>query len=722
MIKPAEMSKYEPGLLAGLVCLCTAHGVHASAECLGEGLLKEPGVLAFGQVESALRRVNMSCGFMRRSLERISVHALPVLLLMHDGSCLVLKKLTPDSAEVCYPDAGEGSDVLHRRDLEDGYAGYCLIAKHIEVCSPHLDDSFKDKPRHWILGPVSDQWPVYRDVLLASLIANLLAVGVALFSMQVFDRVVPNAAFDTLWVLASGVFMAIALEWLLRFMRARLIDHSGRTLDLQLSAQLFERVVHMRLAHQPSSVGVFANQVRDFASVREFFTSGTLATLCDMPFMLLLLALIGFIGGWSMAAVVVTAAVLITLPGILMQKKLAAFSRQNTRESAALNGLLLEAVDHLENVKATRSEERLQRAHAELSAIMAASGSKTRRISSMLQLMAGSVQQLSYTFVVIVGVYLISEGKLTTGSMVACTLLSSRVLFPMSQVANLLERWQFVKAAMEGLDRIIGLPMERPADRHFVRAEHIHGGYRLDNVVYAHHPDSPPALQIARLAIRAGEHVALLGGNGAGKSSLLRMLAGLTDPQQGCVLLDDLALSQIDPIDRRRQIGYLPQTVALFQGTLRENLTLGHALWSDVDLLKALDAVGLGPFVRRHVRGLDQDILSIGNVSGGQKQAIGLARLILQDPRVVILDEPTSAFDQANEARVVEFMKGWLAGRTAVIATHKRELLALTQRAIVLVDGKVAHDGEIGKLVELAGAHAARPPASIPKVVTGSIS
>jgi len=716
MSQAGPMSLYEPGLLAGLVRLCRAHGVNASAESLGDGLVREPGVLPFGQVERAMRRANMTCGLVALPLRQLSAHAMPVLLLMRDGSCLVLEKLTPTTAEVAYAEPSAGRDAMSREELEASYAGCYLIAKHIEVVSPHLDATFDAKPGHWMLGPIWEQWHVYRDVLLASLMANLLAVGVALFSMQVYDRVVPNAAFDTLWVLASGVAVAIALEWVLRYLRARLIDSSGRELDLRLSVQLFERVVHMRLAHQPTSVGAFANQVRDFASVREFFTSGTLATLCDLPFVVFILALIGFIGGW-VAVVVLAAVVLIALPGILMQKKLAALSRQNTRESAALNGLLLEAVDNLENVKATRSEERLQKAHARLTAVMVDSGGKTRDITTTLQLMAGSTQQLCYTAVVIVGVYLIAGGTLTTGGMVACTLLSSRALSPMSQVASLLTRWQFVKAAMEGLDRIVSLPLERPPGRHFARAERIRGAYQLDNVTYAHTPDSPPALRIARLAIQAGEQVALLGGNGAGKSTLMRLMAGLTDPQQGSVLLDNLALSQIDPIDRRRQIGYLPQNVGLFQGTLRENLTLGHPLWSDAELLKALDAVGLGAFVRRNVRGLDQDILSIGNISGGQRQAIGLARVILQEPRVVILDEPTSAFDQASEARVIEFMKDWLKGRTALIATHKRDLLALTQRAVVLNEGRVVHDGDMSSMF-MQGAK--RPANAVGiKVVTG---
>lgn len=255
---------------------------------------------------------------------------------------------------------------------------------------------------------------------------------------------------------------------------------------------------------------------------------------------------------------------------------------------------------------------------------------------------------------------------------------------------------------MEGLDGIMNLKVERPDDRHFVRASNINGAYRLDDAVYRHDPEGPPVVSIHNFEIPAGEHLALLGGNGAGKSTLLRMLAGLTDPESGTVLLDDLALSQIDPIDRRRQIGYLPQSVALFQGTLRDNLLLDHGLHSDEELLEALDAVGLGSFVRRHVRGLDLRIHSNANVSGGQRQAIGLARVLLQDPKIVLLDEPTAAFDHLTEMHVINHLSKWLEGRTTVISTHKRELLSLTKRAVVLKDGRVVRDGDLLQILNSA--------------------
>lgn len=697
-------------VVLGLVELCRVHGITASPQRLTDGLPRGHGEGLKPEFAAlALRRVNMSCRVSTESLTALPDYSLPALVLLKDGSAVVLERITGSDAHVILPQTGGGRVSWPLADLQSRQDGRVIISKPIDIVSGRLDGAKKSN-RHWIIGPVLDNWPVYRDVVIASFVANLLAIGTALFSMQVYDRVVPNQAFDTLWILASGVGIAIVLEVSLRIMRASLIDVSGRDLDLRLSSQLFEHVSSLRLAHQPKSTGVFANQVRDFATVREFFTSGTVTALCDIPFVLIFVGVLSWLGGPMMATVCILAVVLSVLPGLLMQRRLGAASRESTREAAALNGLLLETVSNLETVKAARAEGRLQRAYAQLTATMATTAVKSRNLSNLMSQIVSSVQKFSYAAVVIVGVYLIDAGSLTVGGLIACTLLSSRTLAPMAQVAGLLSRWQLVKAAMEGLDNIMKLPVERPADRDYVRAPAMAGAYRLDQVEFRHDPDAAPVVNIRDLNIHAGDKVALLGGNGAGKSTLLRLLAGLTDPQDGAVLVDNLALSQIDPIDRRRQIGYLPQNVALFQGTLRDNLLLDHALHSDEELLAALDAVGLGPYVRRHARGLDLQIHSNANVSGGQKQAIGLARVILQDPRVVLLDEPTSAFDHVTEAKVIAFLRGWLEGRTAIISTHKREVLGLTRRAIVMKDGQVARDGDLLQILNAARSGKAAQP------------
>nr|WP_321506724.1 type I secretion system permease/ATPase [uncultured Celeribacter sp.] len=700
----ARHSTQSDPLVQALVHLCRVQGVSTSVAQLTDGLPRpDKAMMTADLAPLALRRANMSCRITRESLDTLPEHSFPVLLFLKDQRCVILESLSATEAQILLPEAGGGRASWSRDDLKALHDGRSLISKPLDIVSKRLDEKKSDR-HHWILGPVLKNWWIYRDVMLASFAANLLAIATALFSMQVYDRVVPNNAFDTLWILASGVGIAIVLELALRLMRASLVDVSGRDLDLRLSAQLFDKVANMRLAHQPASTGVFANQVRDFATVREFFTSGTVTAICDLPFVLIFIGVIWFIGG-PVALVVLAGVVLTILPGLVMQKRLAAASRENTREAAALNGLLLETISNLETVKASRAEGRLQRAHAQLTATMATTAVRTRGLTNLMSQLVSTVQKLAYAGVIIAGVYLISAGELTVGSLIACTLLSSRTMSPMGQVAGLLARWQHVRAAMVGLDNIMELPVERPADRHFVRAASLSGTYKLNDVVYRHDPQAPPVIAIPELDVAAGERIALLGGNGAGKSTLLRLMAGLTDAQSGSVLIDDLAMSQIDPIDRRRQIGYLPQSVALFQGTLRDNLLLDHGLHSDEELLEALDAVGLGTFVRRHVRGLDLQLQGNANVSGGQRQSIGLARVLLQDPKIVLLDEPTSAFDHITEANVIAYLKTWLEGRTTVISTHKRELLALTDRAVVLKDGRVARDGDLHKILNAARAN-----------------
>lgn len=689
--------------VVALLELCRLNGVQVPVERLMDGLVDAEARLSPNHAAIALRRANMSCRISDRALSDIPAASLPVLLFLQGGHFAILEKIEDGRCILVQPETGGGREDCTQEELIARYAGRALFAKPLDVLSDRLGETIKEK-RHWIIGPVLDNVRIYRDVVLAALVANLLAVGTSLFSMQVYDRVVPSGAFDTLWILASGVGLAIMLEFALRIMRARLVDVTGRDLDLRLSSQLFEQVTNLHLSQQPKSTGVFANQVRDFATVREFFTSGTVAVISDLPFTLIFIAIIAFIGG-PVALVTLIAAIAIVLPGLLLQKHLAKVSREHAQESAALNGILLEAVSNLETVKAARAESRLQRAYAQLSATIAGSSIRSRELSTFITQFVASTQQIAYGCVVIVGVYRISEGHMTVGALIACTLLSGRALSPMSRVAGLLARWQSVRAAMESLDGIMDMPVERPRDRQYLRAPHFQGAYTLRDVTYAHEKDSPPELTIGSLDLAPGEHAALIGANGAGKSTLLRMLAGFTNPTTGSLLIDNLSLSQIDPIDRRRQIGYLPQSVALFQGTLRDNLLLDRGMHSDDELMAALDAVGLGQHVRKHVRGLDLRIHSNANVSGGQRQAIGLARVLLQDPRIVLLDEPTAAFDQITEKHVISYLREWLGSRTAIIATHKREVLALTDTALVLKDGGIAYHGPLGQVIDL-GTHA----------------
>ncbi|WP_447553328.1 type I secretion system permease/ATPase [Vreelandella sp. EE22] len=682
----------------GLALLCRHLGRPTTAVELTDGFALEQGRLPLPLVPRALKRAGMAGRVVELTLSRLSEGLLPALLLLENGLVCLLVEHQGNEAVILVPETGGGEERLPMEALARRYSGVAVVARQAYRADSRAGSFARERKEHWLKGPVRRQWKTYMEVGVAALMANLLAIGTAIFAMQVYDRVVPNNALDTLWILASGVALAATFEFVLRVLRARLIDTTGKRLDLDLSSRLFEQVMQLRLSAKPGSTGAFSSQLREFESVREFFTSSTIGAISDLPFVALFIGVIAYIGG-PIAWVPLAAVFLMVLPGLLAQPRLAALARQNLREGAIRQGVVLETLENLETVKTTRAEGRHLKIWDSLSAELADAGVRMRSLSATLSFGAAFVQQLCYIGVVIVGVYQISAGALTVGALIACTILASRTIAPMSQVAGILTRWQHVKVALEGLDDVMKAPVERPQGRSFVHKATLAGAYELDGVKLSYQQDGPLALNIDALTIAAGERIALLGGNGAGKSSLLRLLAGLGDADAGEILLDGVNIAQLEPADKRRAIGYLPQDIALFYGTLRENLLLDGQAHSDEALLDALESVGLGSFVRRHPHGLDLPLQGNNSLSGGQRQAVGLARLLLQDPRIVLLDEPTAAYDQTNERRVIQTLGTWLEQRTLILSTHKSSLLTLTQRAVVLSEGRLAMDGPVESVV-----------------------
>ena len=689
---------HDDPLRQGLLLLCRQLDRPLSDAELVDGLALEHGRLPLRLVARALRRADITARVAELPLRQMEAYLLPALLLLGDGRCLLLVGVEGDQYEVLVPQSDGGRECVALPALEALYSGTAVFAKCRYRSDGRVGDYASGLPEHWFFGPLKRLWRSYAEVTLTALVANILAVASALFAMQVYDRVVPNAAFDTLWILASGVALAIVVDGVLRILRGHLLNVLGKRLDLQLSSLLFARVLSTRIAAKPASLGAFSTQVREFESVREFFTSSSAALISDLPFVAIFLLLIAVIGG-HVVWVPLVACVLMVLPGLLTQRLLGHLSRQNLREGAMKNSVLLEAFEHLETVKATRAEGRCRQQWETLTGELAGNAMKTHVLASTLSYSASIVQQLCYVGVVVFGVYRIADGAMTVGALVACSILASRAIAPLSQAAAILGRWQHTKVALEGLDQLMSAEQERPAGKRFVHRERLYGHYRLEALRLAH-GYSAALYDISTLNIQAGERVALLGGNGAGKSTLLRLLSGLLDAQSGRLLLDDIALSQLDPADRQRGIGYLPQDVALFHGSLRENLNLANAALGDEELLEALDGVGLGTFVRSHPLGLDMPIQGNASLSGGQRQAVGLARVLLQDPPILLLDEPTAAFDQNSEKQVIDYLQNWLGRRTLIITTHKKSVLALVDRAVVLRNGQVIMDGPLNQVVQ----------------------
>lgn len=552
---------------------------------------------------------------------------------------------------------------------------------------------------HWFWGQFGRFRRQFAEITLGSFVANLLAVAVALFALQVYDRVIPHQSEATLWVLAAGAGLALVMEALIKIARARLMDGAGRQIELEVQSLLMNRVLGMRsdlAGRQPSQL---FSAIREFGAVREFFTASTIGTLADVPFIFVFLLLVASIAG-NVVWVLVLGGVLMVVPGLLMQRRMIRLTREAQGASAKSSRLLHETIFELDTLKTQRAEDRFRRLWQDLTLLQATKSSEQRQIAATLTFWSQAVQQGTYVVAVIAGTYLVFAGQFTVGTIIATSILTSRTLAPLTQLAGTMARWSNVKSALDGMDAIALAAQDAEEGRSYLRRETLEGGFGLREVQFGYDEGAAPVLDIAALDIKPGQRVAVLGTNGSGKSTFLKLLSGLYAPGRGRVMVDGTDMGQVAPRDLRRLIGYLGQDVRLFTGTLRENLTLSLLERDDARLMAALEFAGLGAFVRGHPKGLDLDILDGGQgLSQGQRQSIGWARLWLQDPRICLLDEPTAALDQTLERTLVSRLETWLEGRTAVIATHRMPILHLTDRTLILQAGRMAVDGPRDKVL-----------------------
>ena len=572
------------------------------------------------------------------------------------------------------------------------FAGMVLRASVTpeELTRRHAD---KGTARHWFWGEMLSFRRNIFEVAMGSFVANLLAVAVALFSLQVYDRVIPHQSVATLWVLALGAGLAMLLEAFLRIARARLMDGAGRRIELAVQGLLMDRILGMRAGLKGQSPSSVFSAVREFGSVREFFTASTIGTLTDLPFIVLFLALVASIGG-NVVWVLVIGGALMILPSFFLQKKMIALTQQTQGASVKSSRLLHEVIYEADTIKAQRGEDRFRRLWSELTALSSLATSEQRKLASTLTYWSQGVQQATYVAAVVTGTFMVFMGQFTVGTIIAVGILTSRTLGPLTQLAGTMARWSNVKASLEALDKVAMAQQDEDEDRTYLRRDKLRGAFELRDLVYRYDDDGERTIDIAGLAIEPGQRIAVLGANGSGKSTLLKLLSGIYHPTSGRIMIDGVDMGQVMPRDLRRSIGYLSQEVRLFAGTLRDNLNLTLLERDDERLLRALDFAGLGPFVRAHPKGLDLEIRDAGEgLSVGQRQSLGWARLWLADPAICLLDEPTAALDQALEGTIVARLETWLNGRTAVIATHRLPILHLTGRTIILQNGRMVMDG-----------------------------
>ena len=616
----------------------------------------------------------------------------PALAEMTSGQMILILGQTEETLIIYDATCQDLRTEVRFEDFGTHYAGRLLRSRATMagLAERHLP---AHKAQHWFWGEFRRYKRQLVEVAAGSLVANLLAVSVALFSLQVYDRVIPYQSEPTLWVLALGACLAIVLEGMLKFARSGLMDVTGKRIEHSVQAGLMTKLLGMKADPATRSPSQTFAAMRDFGSVREFFTATTIGTIADLPFLIIFFLLVASIGGnvvWILAA----GAVLMVAPGFLFQKRMIALTKATQGASTRAARLLYEAIFEAETVTTQRGEARIQRIWAELVTLSAAKSTEQRRLTAVLGYWAQGVQQATYVTAVVYGAYQVFAGTFTVGTIIAIGILTGRTLGPLSQMSATLARWSNVKAALEGLETIATADQTEDSARHYIRRAKLTGAYEIRNLDFRYDPKAAATVEISALAIPAGQHVAVLGANGSGKSTFLRLLAGLYDPNGGRILIDGLDLHQIHPRDLRRGVGYLGQEVRLFAGSLRDNLNMSQLERDDARLYSALNFAGLGPFVRSHPRGLDLEIREMGEgLSVGQRQSMGWARIWLQDPAIAILDEPTAALDQTLETTLVSRLQIWLQGRTAIIATHRVPILHLTTRTLILQNGRMAVDG-----------------------------
>ncbi len=680
-------------LLGCLTLLAKILNKPHSAESLIAGLPLIDNKLTPKLFSRAAERAGLASKTVKRSLRKISNLVLPAVLLLENGTACIVLEFKEKTATVIFPETGDGEIEIALPDLKEQYSGFAIFIKPVHHFDQRTEQSEIPRTKHWFWGTILRFWPIYAEVFIASILVNSFALASPLFIMNVYDRVVPNHAIETLWVLAIGVTTVFVFDFLLKSLRGYFIDMAGKKADVILSATIFEKVMGVKMASRSNSVGSFANSLHEFESFREFFTSATLTTLIDLPFAFLFIFVIWTIGG-ELAYVPLAVIPLAILVSLIIQIPLGRTIQHLFRHSGQKSATLIETLTGLETIKSIGAETPIQRKWEQTVGFIAKYGQRARILSSIAVNFTSFLQQMASVAVVVFGVYKISDGDITMGALIACTILTGRALAPMGQVAGILTRYHQSKAALGSLNSLMNLPVERPSGREFLHRPDFKGGIEFKNVSFRY-PEQPlDALTDISFTIKSGEKIGVIGRIGSGKSTIEKLILGLYEPSEGAILLDGTDIRQVDPVDLRRSVGYAPQDVVLFFGSIRDNITMGAPFADDRAVLKAAEIAGVTEFVNRHPSGFDMPVGERGEgLSGGQRQSVTIARSLLLDPPVLILDEPTNAMDNSSEEQFKAKLKENLEGRTLLLVTHKASLLSLVDRIIVMDQSRLVADG-----------------------------
>jgi ATP-binding cassette, subfamily C, bacterial LapB len=692
-------------LLESLLHIAQVHHITVTREILLAGLPLDNNQLTPSLIARAAQRAGLTSKIVQRDLDHLNAALFPVILLLNNNQSCVLHELDQDTVRVSYPELTDTSVEIARKKLEEEFTGNVIYVRPVEKFDARVADisqsaSMLNPKGHWFWKVISEYKYLYKDVLLTALLINLFALISPFFVMNVYDRVVPNHATDTLWMLAIGMFIAMTADAALRTMRSWFVELAASRVDVTLSASIMERVLGMKFSERPQSVGSFAAGLQSFESIRNFISSATILALVDLPFVIIFLCAVLMIG-WPLIFPIVFGIIIILIYTAAVQQTMHLLAEQTMQSSSQRNATLVESLNGLETVKILGMEGRMQSIWERATLVASRIGVKMRMLSNSVGTTTLWVQTAVSVVIMIVGVYQIIDGNITQGALIAVYMISSRIMAPIGQTAGLLMQYQNARTALTALENIMAKPIERPLDAQWISRPRLQGAVEFKKVIFKYPNDDREVLRELSFKINPGEHIAILGRNGSGKTTIEKIIAGLYEPSSGTVLIDGIDIRQLDPAELRRNIGYVTQDVNLFFGSLRENISMTATNASDEAVLEAVRISGLGDFVNLHPKGLAMPVGEHGQLlSGGQRQAVSIARALLNDPPILLMDEPTGAMDHTSEEEFKRNLIKFSEHKTLLIITHRTSLLELVNRIIVLDSGKIVADGPKDQVID----------------------
>lgn len=683
-------------LISCLKYLAQFHGRSFNEASVLTGLPLTNGELTPSTFERAASRLKFATKVLKRGVTELNQALLPAVVLLNNDTACVVNKIDFENqvVEVVFPELASSAAEMPLADLMGRANGYIIYCRPEFDFDDRAEDAIRTNKKHWFWGVIAENRSLYRHVLLAALLINIFALAMPLFVMNVYDRVVPNHATETLWVLASGVFLAISADMILRLMRTWYIDLAANRIDVKLSSHILQRVLGMKMSNAPQATGSFVSGIQGFESVRHFISSAVVTALVDLPFVIFFVVIIAIINPYLALPIVVGGLLLIAY-ALLTQHKLKSLAEDSMKASAMRNASLVESVSALPLVKAFNAQSKIQSAWEKATIFISRVAVRTRILSASLSTIGSWLQQTVAISMIVIGVYLVIAGDLTVGGIIAAYLLSSRAMAPISQTAGLLGQYHNTATAMNSLNELMDKDIENEKGGDKVPKPIVEGAIEFKSVSFAYADDVPNAINSVSFSIQPGERVAILGRNGSGKSSLARLILGLHEPQQGEIKVDGINVKQLNLSELRGNIGYLPQESDLFFGTIQDNITLPMKQFVPEKLVNIANRVGLSSVLNQFPDGFNHMVQERGrNLSGGQRQLIAFARSLINDPPIVILDEPTGSLDHSSEDMLRRTMKDTLEAKTLIVVTHKTSMLDLVDRIIVLDNGIKVADGE----------------------------